>query len=144
MYLTNDLMNWADWLNDICILRVMDIHWSYQNLLFWAGIVWHRISANQIGKSDVSNLKKLKNYLRYQTDLLLPLKLQKMYYFGLYPKCSWPIDLQNFTFDLSELLILIPGVHYYVVFVGSPTCELVLKLTMTTPWRVIQLESSIN
>ena len=48
MYLTNDLMNCADWLNDICILKVMDIHWSYQNLIFWAGIVWHRVSANQI------------------------------------------------------------------------------------------------
>ena len=50
-------MNWADWLNDICILRVMDIHWSYQNLLFWASIVWHRLSANQIVR--YFKLKKL-------------------------------------------------------------------------------------
>ena len=53
MYLTNDLMNWVDWLN-ICILRVMDIHWSYQHLLFWAGIV---LSTRL---SDVLNLKNLK------------------------------------------------------------------------------------
>ena len=52
------------WLNDICILRVMDIHWSYQNLLFWAGIVWHRLSANQIVRCF--KLKKLKNCMRYQ------------------------------------------------------------------------------
>ena len=35
------LMNWVDWLNDFCVLRVMDIHWSYQNLICWVGIVWH-------------------------------------------------------------------------------------------------------
>ena len=56
-------MNWADWLN-ICILRVMDIHWSYQNLLFWAGIVWHRLSANQIVRCF--KLKKPRKYMRYQ------------------------------------------------------------------------------
>ena len=40
----------------ICIL--LDIHWSYQNLLFWAGIVRHRLSANQIVRC--LNLKNLK------------------------------------------------------------------------------------
>ena len=75
MYFTNDLMNWADWLN-ICILRVMDIHWSYQNLLFWAGIVWHRLSTNEIVRSF--KLKKLRSYMRYQVDFLLPWKLQKI------------------------------------------------------------------
>ena len=40
----------------ICIL--LDIHWSYQNLLFWAGIVRHRLLANQIVRW--SKLKKLK------------------------------------------------------------------------------------
>ena len=70
-------MNWADWLNDICILGVMDIHCSYQNLLCWAGIVWHRLSANQIGR--YFKLKKLKNCTRYRLDFLPPLKLQKIY-----------------------------------------------------------------
>ena len=46
----------------------------------------------------------------YQVDFLLPLKLQKIYYFGL----CWKILLANqvagfFTFDLFDLLILIPG-----------------------------------
>ena len=86
MYLTNHLMNWAYWLKDICILRVIDIHWSYQNLLFWAGIVWDRLSAN------VLNLKKVENYTSYQVDILLPMKLQKIsYYFGL----CWKILLAN-------------------------------------------------
>ena len=42
------------------------------------------------------------------------------------------------------LLILILGIHCYIVFVGSAICELVLKLTMMTTRRVIQLESCIN
>ena len=110
MYLTNDLMNWTDWLNEICILRVTDIRWSYQNLLFWTGIVWHRLSANQIVRCF--KLKKL-NYMRYQVDFLLPLKVQKIsYYFRL----CWKILLVNqfagfFTFDLFDLLILIPLLH---------------------------------
>ena len=56
---------------------------------------------------------------QYQVDFLLPLKLQKIsYYFGLCRK----IDLANqfegfFTFDLCDLLILMPGVHCYIVLV---------------------------
>ena len=117
MYLTNDLMNWADWLNEICILRVTDIRWSYQNLLFWTGIVWHRLSANQIVRCF--KLKKL-NYMRYQVDFLLPLKVQKIsYYFGL----CWKILLVNqfagfFTFDLFDLLILIPLLHCTCFFLA--------------------------
>ena len=116
MYLTIDLMNWADWLN-ICILRVMDIHWSYQNLLFWAGIVWHRLSANQIVRCF--KLKKLKNYMRYQVDFLLSLKLQKIsYYLGLCRKILLANQFAEFfTFDLFDLLILTLGVHCYIVLV---------------------------
>ena len=57
--------------------------------------------------------------MRYQVDFLLPLKVQKMsYYFGL----CWTIPLVNqftgyFTFDLFDFLILISGIHCYVVIV---------------------------
>ena len=67
-----------------------------------------RLSANQIIRYF-----KLKSYMRYQVDFLLPLKLQKIsYYFGL----CWKILLVNqfagfFTFDLFDLLILIPRDH---------------------------------
>ena len=146
MYLTNNLMNWVDWLNDFCVLRVMDIHWSYQHLLFWAGIVWHRLSDNQIVR--YFQLKKLKNYMRHQVAFLLPLKLQKICYFGLCHKILLANGFAGFftldLLDLFDLLILIPGVHCYIVFVGSAICELVLKLTMMTPRRVIHLESCIN
>ena len=119
MYLRNDLIKWADWLNDICILRVlraMDIHWSYQNLLFQADIVWYRLSANQIVRCF--KIKKLKRYMRYQVDFLLPLKLQKIYYFGLCRKILLANQFAGFfTFDLCDVLILILGVHCYIVLV---------------------------
>ena len=111
-------MNWPDWLNDMYILRVMNIHWSYENLLFWACIVWHRLSVNQIVRCF--KLKRPKNYMRYQVDLSLPSKLKKKKscYFGL----SREILLANqfpgfFIFDLFDLLMLIPGVHCYIVLV---------------------------
>ena len=115
MYLTNDLMNWTDWLNDIYILRVIDIRWSYQNLLFSANIVWHRLSANQIVRCF--KLMELENYMRYQVDFLLPLKLQKIsYYFGLCRKILLANQFVGFfTFDLFDLLTLVPGVHCYIV-----------------------------
>ena len=137
MYLTNDMMNWADWLNDICILRVMDIHWSYQNLLFWAGIVWHRLSANQIVRCF--KLKKLKNNMMYQVDFLLLLKLQKISNcFGL----SRKIVLVNqfpgfFTFDLFNLLILIPGVHCCIVLVYQGKTEVFWKKIFQDFWRFL-------
>ena len=57
----------------ICIL--LNIHRSYKNMLFWAGIVKHRFSANQT--VGWFKLKKLENYMKFQVDVLLPLKLQK-------------------------------------------------------------------
>ena len=67
---------------------------SYQNLLFWACIVWHRFSTNQIVR--YFKLKKRKNYMRYQVEFLLPLKLQKYPILGYVVKYSWPISLQDF------------------------------------------------
>ena len=90
----------------ICIL--LDIHWSYQNLLFWAGFVRYRLSANQIVR--FLKLNNLENYMNYQVEFLLPLKLQ----FGLCRKILLTNQFVGlFTFDLFDLLILIPGVHCY-------------------------------
>ena len=131
-------MNWADWLNDIGILRVMDIHWSYQNLLFWAGIVWHRLSANRIVRCF--KLEKLKNYMRYQFDFLLLLKLQKIsYYFAL----CWKILLASqgarfFTFHIFDLLILMPGVHCYIVHI----CLVSSFLTDFSSWSLLSIISN--
>ena len=57
--------------------------------------------------------------MRYQVEFLLPLKQQKIScYFGL----CWKMFFANqfgglFTFDLFDLLILIPGVRSYIVLV---------------------------
>ena len=83
--------------------------------------------------------------MRYQVDFLLPLKLQKICYFGLCHKMLLANRFAgSFTFNLFDLLILIPWVYCYIVFVGSAICELVFKLTIMTLRRVIQLESCIN
>ena len=133
MYLTNDFMYWADWLNDICILIVMDIHWSRQNLVFWVGIVWHRLSVNQIVRCF--KLKKPKNYMRYEVDFLLPLKLQKICYFGLCWKILLAIQFTGFfTFDLFDLLIVIPGVHYYILLVYFSANHAIGITSPIKPW----------
>ena len=69
-------------------------HWSYQNLLFWAGIVWHRLSANHFVR--YFKLKKLKNYMRYQVDFCFHWSYKKYAILGYATKYSWPIILQNF------------------------------------------------
>ena len=54
----------------------LDIHWSYEHLLFWAGIIRNSRSANQIVRCF--KLKELESYMRYQVDFLLSFKLQKI------------------------------------------------------------------
>ena len=67
----------------ICIL--LDIHWGYKNMLFWAGIVRHSFSVNQI--VSCFKLKKFKRDMRYQLDFFLSLKLEEILcYFGLWPQ----------------------------------------------------------
>ena len=53
--------------------------------------------------------------MRYQVDFLLPLKLQKICYFALCRKKLLANHFAGFfTFDLFNLLILIPGIHSYI------------------------------
>ena len=57
--------------------------------------------------------------MRYQVDFLIPLKLQKIsYYFGLCRKILLANQFAGFLiFDLCDLLIIIRGVHCYIVLV---------------------------
>ena len=116
-YLWKEFSHFVDFLHAvICIL--LDIHSSYQHLLFWAGIVRHRISTNQI--VTCCKLKKLENYMRYQVDFLLPLKLQKIScYFWICRKILLAYQFAGFlTFELFDLLIVILcGGHCYIVLV---------------------------
>ena len=82
-HLWKGLYDFADFLQVvICIL--LDIHWSYTNMLFWAGIVRYSLSGNQIVRCF--KLKKLKKDMRYQIDFLVPLKLEEICYYGLWPQ----------------------------------------------------------
>ena len=66
--------------------------------------------------------------MRYQADFLLPLKLEKMYYFGLCRKILLANQFARFfTFDLFDLLVLIPGVHRYIVLVLYIFCSFGMK-----------------
>ena len=83
-YLWKGLSDFVDFLHlVICIL--LDVHWSYKNMLFWVDIISHRLSVNQIVRCF--KLKKLGNYMRYQVIFLLLLKLHFVaiisYCFGL-------------------------------------------------------------
>ena len=61
----------------------------------------------------------IKSYMRYQVDFLIPLKLQKIYYFGLCRKIILANQFAGFvTFDVCDLLIVIPGVHCFIVLVS--------------------------
>ena len=79
-YLWKGLNDFVDFLL-VVIYILLNIHWSYKNMLFWAGIVRHSLSANQIVRCF--ELKNLRNDMRYQVDFLLLLKLEKMCSFGL-------------------------------------------------------------
>ena len=59
-YLWKELSDFADFL-DVVICILLDIHWSYKNMLFLTGIVRHRLSTNQIVRCF--KLKKLENYM---------------------------------------------------------------------------------
>ena len=97
----------------ICIL--LDTHWSYNNMLFWAGIVRHSLSANQIVRCF--KLKKLKKDMRYQVDFLLPLKPEEMLcYFGLWSQNTLGQSVcRIFYFWLVWLVKLNTGVHCCIV-----------------------------
>ena len=74
-YLCKELSDFVIFLHVVvCIL--LDIHWSEQNMLFWAHFVRHSLSANLILRHF--KLKKLENHMRYQVDFFLSLKLEKM------------------------------------------------------------------
>ena len=66
-YLSKDMTDFIDFLQEvICIL--LDIHWSYKNMWFWAGNVRHGLSTNHIAR--YFKFKRLKNYMRFHVDFL--------------------------------------------------------------------------
>ena len=110
------LSDFVDFLHAVtCIL--LDIHWSYKNMLLWVAIARSRLSTNQILKCFKQ--EKLENYMRCHVDFLLLLELQKNHAFWGYDPKKLLADLFTgfFTFELFDLLILIPGIHCCIVLV---------------------------
>ena len=85
-------VEWFCWFYTWSYLHLEAFHWSYKNMLFQAGIVMHRLSANYIVRCF--KLKNLESYTRYQVDFLPPLKL-----FGLWSQNTvGQLDLRIFYF----------------------------------------------
>ena len=111
-------VKWFCWFLCAIIWILSDIHWSYRNLLFWASIVRHGLSDNQIVRCfEFKNLKTIWgiklifcfhwSYKKYHAIL------------GYDPKILFANHFAGFfTFDLFDLLILIPGFHCYTVLVS--------------------------
>ena len=87
-------MNWSNWLNDICILRVMYIQWSTKICYF--GLVLSGIGSQQTRLSDVLNLKNLKTMWGIKLIFCLHWSYKKYTILGYGRKHSWPISLQDF------------------------------------------------
>ena len=99
----------------ICIL--LDVHWSYKNILFWTGILRHSLWANQIIRCF--NLKNSKRIWDIKWIFCFHWNVKKYFAILGYDR---KILLANqfsgyFTFGLFNLLNLILGVHSYIVLV---------------------------
>ena len=126
-------------------------------MLFWAGIVRHSLSANQIVKCF--KLKNLKKDIRYQVDFLLPLKLEETCCFGLWPQntlglsvCKifyfWLVWIFKFntggpllhcTCYMWEISFKIINKHYLNLI--QKACVMVVVIRTKTQW--IMLEATI-
>ena len=73
-YLWKAFSDFVDFLH-VVIRILLDILWSYKNMLFWVDSVSHTLLSNGIVRCF--KLKKLENYIRLQIHFLLPLKLRK-------------------------------------------------------------------
>ena len=116
-YLWKELNDFVDFLQVVIFCILLDIHWSCKNMLFWAGIIRHSLSVNQIVRCF--KLKKFKKDMGYQVDSLLPLKLEEILcYYGLWIKILLANQFAGFsTVGLFDLLNLILRVHWYTVLV---------------------------
>ena len=111
-------------------------------------ISYFRLALSSIGPqptrlSDILNLKNLKTMWGIKLNFCFHWSYKNMLFWAMLQNTLSQSVCMIFYFYF-DLLILIPGVHCYIVFVGSAICELVLKITMVTPRRVILLESCIN
>ena len=88
----------------------IDIYWSYKNF---------RFALSGIGSQPIRlscfKLKKLDNYMRYQDDFLFHWSSKNFMLFWVMPLYS--LFPEFFTFELFDLLILVPEVYCWIVLV---------------------------
>ena len=105
--------------------RMIFVYWEWWISIEATKICYFGLALSGIGSqptrlSDVLNLKNLKTIWGIKLLLVL-LKLQKIsYYFGLCRQILLAYQFAGFfTFDLFDLLILILGIHCYIVLVST-------------------------
>ena len=112
-YLWKAFSDFVDFLH-VVIWILLDILWSYKNMLFWVDSVSHTLLSNGIVRCF--KLKKLENYIRLQIHFLLPLKLRKHNaVLGYGPYLLINQFAEYLTFDS---LILVQRDHCYIVLVS--------------------------
>ena len=88
MYLTNDFINWADWVNDFCMLMVMEYFWFYgQSTLCLLHLNAGWPVQLYLAGSPPSKKKKVFSILKFCHWLLLE-ALNKIWYYLFY--CTNP------------------------------------------------------
>ena len=80
---------------EVVIWILLDIHWSYKNMLFWAGIIRHSLSANQIVRCF--KLKSTQKGHEVSSWFFASVKTRRniMLFWVMTQKYSWPISLQD-------------------------------------------------
>ena len=128
----SDFVNFLDVV--VCIL--LDIYWSYKNMLFWVGIVRYRLSANQIVWCFL-NLKNSKTIWNFKLIFRFYWSYKKYHaILGYDPKILLANQFAGlFIFDLFDLLILILGVHCCIVLVFWDIKKYTKRLTETKGWK---------
>ena len=107
------------------------------------GLVLRGVGSQPTRLSDILNLQNLETIWGIKLTFCFHWSYKNML-FWVMPQNTLGQSVCRIFYFYLYLLILIPGIHCYIVFVRSAICQLVLKLTMMTPRRVIQLESCIN
>ena len=107
------------------------------------GLALSGIGSQSTTLSDILNLKAFKKIWDIKLIFCFHWSYKNMLFWVMLQNTLGQSVCRMFYFYFY-LLILIPGIHCYNVFIGSEICELVLKLPMMTPRKVIQLESCIN
>ena len=107
------------------------------------GLALSGIGSQSTRLSDILNLKNLKTIWDIKLIFCFHWSYKNMLFWVL-PQNTLGQSVCMIFYFYFNLLILIPEIHCYIIFVGSVICELVLKITMVTPRRVIQLDSCIN